>query len=51
MKKNKYEILLFEIAAILELKNTEILLKTHEIDRLKEKLCEAERRAAEAAPE
>lgn len=48
MSKIKYDILLLELAVILEQKNNEIMLKSYEIERLKKKLAEAEKMADNA---
>lgn len=48
MSKIKYDILLLELAVVLEQKNNEILLKSYEIERLKERLIEAEKQARNA---
>ena len=48
MSKIKYDILLLELAVVLEQKNNEILIKSYEIERLKERLIEAEKQACNA---
>lgn len=48
MYKKRYEILLAELAAVIEQKNTSILLLNYEIDKLKNKLADAEQELKDA---
>lgn len=43
MQKKKYDILLSELAEVIEQKNNTIVLQSYEIDRLKDKLAAAEK--------
>lgn len=49
MYKKRYEILLGELATVIEQKNNTILLLNYEIDKLKNKLADAEQELNEAA--
>ena len=49
MEQDKYAILLFELAGVLQEKNTTITLQKYEIEELKKKLEAAEKEAAEYA--
>lgn len=49
MEKEKYKILLDELASVLRQKNETILMQSHEIAALKEKLEEVEKSAIAAA--
>nr|DAJ98124.1 MAG TPA: A-type inclusion protein repeat protein [Caudoviricetes sp.] len=49
MYKKRYEILLAELAVVLEQKNNTIMFLNYEIDKLKNKLADAEQELNEAA--